>query len=113
MGKLRHGAAHRIRVGALDNLIQFGQAKTADHRFVRLRGRNEASIVLNLNLALTNRFLCLCLTWHNTSQSFETNSVTVRPTTYPQLVYHGDAPIPSDLSCEAARRKLLAQRYAD
>ena len=112
MGKLCHGATHGIRVRALYNLIQFGQAKTADDRLVRLRGRNEASIILNSNLALTNRFLFLCLTWHNTSQSFETKSLNARSTTYPQLVYHEDAPIPSDLSCEAGRRKLRAQRYA-
>src|SRR6266550_1958215 len=112
MGKLCHGATHRIRVRALDNLVQFGQAQTADDRLMRLRGRNEASIILNSNLTLLTASFVFALRGITPHSPSKQNSVNARSITYPQLVYHEGAPIPSDLSCEAGRRKLRAQRYA-
>src|SRR5205807_3763543 len=65
MGHLSNRPAHRRRVRTLDNLIQFAQTQTADDLFLRLRKRDRAAIVLNLDLCRRSRVFALLLRRHN------------------------------------------------
>ena len=49
---LRDGPAHRVGIGALDNLVELSQSQTAHDRFMRFWRGDEASIVLNANRRL-------------------------------------------------------------
>src|SRR5262245_30318897 len=95
---LRHRATHRVRVRALDDLIELSQTQAAHDRLVRLRRSNKAAIVLDANLA------CGC---------FFVSGFTRHNFTSPQLACHVSEPVPSDPSCATTRRKSRAQRCAD
>ena len=59
MRNLRDRAAHRGRVGPLNDLIQFPQTQTANYALLRLGKGDPAAVILNPNLSRRGVLLSL------------------------------------------------------